>query len=58
MPTTHLQRTRLRPSRGLGQWRSIHPDRAKDEDLHFFLWISKRSRRAISNYMDKLLGSR
>ena len=53
----HMQRTRLRPSRALGRWRSIHPERAKDEDLDFFLWISKRSRRAISNYIDNLLGS-
>lgn len=54
MPT-HLQRTRLRPTRSLGRWRSIHPDRARDEDLDFFLWISKRSRRSLAWEMDQLI---
>ena len=56
MPT-HTQRARLRPSRALGRWRSIPSDRARDEDLHFFLQMSKFSRRTIANYVDGLLGT-
>lgn len=51
----HMQRTRLRPSRALGRRRSIHPERAKDEDLDFFLWMSRRSRRTLAWEMDQLI---
>ena len=52
----HLKRVRLRPSLTRGRWRSIPRDRARDEDLDFFLKMSKLSRRAIRNYVDHLLG--
>jgi hypothetical protein len=54
MPT-HLQRTRLRPTRSLGRWRSIHPDRARDEDLRFFLSMSKISLRITGEEIDELI---
>lgn len=55
MPT-HLKRARLRPCRTLGRIRSIPRERARDEDLHFFLQMSKLSREATRAYMDGLIG--
>jgi hypothetical protein len=53
----HLKRTRLRPGRGLGRMRSIPRDRARDEDLQFFLRMSKLSIEATRAYMDGLIGT-
>ena len=56
MPT-HMKRARLRPSRGIGRWRSVLQDRARDEDLQFFLRMSKLSIEATRAYMDGLIGT-
>jgi hypothetical protein len=53
---THIKRARLRPSRTLGRIRSIPRERARDEDLHFFLQISKLSHEATRAYIDGLIG--
>lgn len=53
---TYIKRARLRPRRALGRVRSIPRDRARDEDLHVFLQVSRLSRRAIANYIDGLIG--
>ena len=54
MPT-HMQRTRLRPSRALGRWRSIHPTLARDEDLRIFLELSRESMRVTARDLDELI---
>jgi hypothetical protein len=53
--------TRLRPAtapvtREIGTMRSIPPNRARDEDLDFFLAISKESFKAAGRYIGRLLG--
>lgn len=45
---------RIRVARG--RKRSIHPDRARDEDLNFFLKVSRESARMAGRYIDRLLG--
>ena len=52
--------TRLKPetvpiARGVGRMRSIRPNRARDEDLHVFLWLSERSLRATARELDELI---
>lgn len=54
MPT-YMKRARLRPTRALGRWRTILQDRARDEDLQFFLRMSKLSIEATRAYMDGLI---
>jgi|GEM_PF-6699990 len=51
----HTKRARVPVDRRRGCMRSIHPDRARDEDLQFFLWISRRSLRALSQEIDELI---
>jgi hypothetical protein len=53
---THVKRVLARISCGRGCIRSIRPNRARDEDLHFFLKISRVSRRAVGREIDRLLG--
>ena len=53
--------TRLRPatvpvSHGIGRLRGIVPNRARDEDLDFFLAMSKESLKVAGRYIDELLG--
>jgi hypothetical protein len=53
--------TRLKPvtapiSREIGRMRSILPNRARDEDLDFFLVVSKASFKAAGRYIDRLMG--
>jgi hypothetical protein len=38
-----------------GCMRSIRPDRARDDDLHFFLRMSKISRRVTARDLDELI---
>lgn len=53
--------TRLKPATGpitreIGRLRSIPPNRARDEDLDFFLAISQESFKTAGRYIDRLLG--
>jgi hypothetical protein len=52
----HLIRARLRPSRTFGRIRSIPRERARDEDLQFFLRMRKLSIEATRAYIDGLIG--
>jgi hypothetical protein len=56
MPT-HLKRARLRPDWTLGCMRSISRERARDEDLQFFLRMRSLSIEATRAYMDGLIGT-
>ncbi len=38
-----------------GCWRRIRPDRARDEDLDIFLWMSKHARRVTARDLDELI---
>lgn len=51
----YLKRARRPPVRARGRLRGIERDRARDEDLQFFLWMSRRSRRALSHEIDQLI---
>jgi hypothetical protein len=53
--------TRLKPptapvSHQIGRLRGIHPNRARDEDLDFFLAMSKQSLKAAGRYIDRMIG--
>lgn len=52
-----MKRARLRPSRTRGRWRNIPQDRARDEDLHVFLQVSRLSREAIRGYINGVIGT-
>lgn len=54
MPT-HIKRARVRPRRTLGRRRSIQPTLARDEDLRFFLRMSRISLRVAGEYIDSLM---
>jgi hypothetical protein len=52
--------TRLKPatvplSRQIGRLRSISPNRARDEDLNIFLWLSERSLRTTARELEQLI---
>lgn len=51
-----LKPAMVRVSHRIGRLRGIAPNRARDEDLDFFLAISKRSLKAAGRYIDELLG--
>lgn len=53
---THARRGPVRVLWTRGCMRPVPPDRARDEDLHVFLKVSKRSRKSIRWYIDRLLG--
>lgn len=52
---THVKRSPTRLSWTRGRWRSIPPDRACDEDLNFFLWMSRASLKATARELDELI---
>lgn len=54
---THVKRARIPVDRRWGCMRSIHPDRARDEDLRFLLRMSRASLRVAGAYIDKMLGT-
>jgi hypothetical protein len=54
---THLKRARLRPGRAVGCMRSIPRERARDDDLQFFLRMSKLSLEACRAYLDGLISA-
>ncbi|HYR12033.1 MAG TPA: hypothetical protein VEQ60_29885, partial [Longimicrobium sp.] len=54
---THMKRARLQPRWSLGRWRSIPRERARDEDLQFFLRMGKLSLKATRAYIDGLIGT-
>jgi hypothetical protein len=51
-----MKRATARITLARGRRRSIHSDRARDDDLYVFLQVSRQSRRAIRWYVDRLLG--
>lgn len=51
----YVKRARRPPTRSRGCIRSIERDRARDEDLQFFLWMSRRSRRVTARDLDELI---
>jgi hypothetical protein len=53
--TMHLKRAAAPVAWRRGCKRGIRPDRARDEDLHFFLRMSKASRRAMAREIDELI---
>jgi hypothetical protein len=52
---THMKRSPARVLWKRGCWRSIRSDRARDEDLNFFLRMSRASWRAIGREIDELI---
>lgn len=50
-----VKRARQRPARARGRIRNIERERARDDDLQFFLRMSRRSRRALAHEMDQLI---
>ena len=50
-----VKRARQRPARARGRIRSIERDRARDDDLQFFLRMSKISRRVTARDLDELI---
>lgn len=53
---THLHPVKAPISRERGRMRIIPPNRARDEDLDFFLALSKESAKSAGRYIDELLG--
>lgn len=51
-----MKRATSKVTSARGRRRSIAPDRARDEDLHVFLKVSRLSQKAIRWYIDRLLG--
>ena len=54
MPTI-TKRARLRPRRALGRRRGIFRTLARDEELRFFLRMSRDSLRVAGRYVDRLM---
>jgi hypothetical protein len=52
---THLKRAPARPAVKRGCRRSIRPERARDQDLHIFLQLSRHSRRVTSRDLAELI---
>lgn len=53
--TMHIKRAAIPVAVRRGCKRSIRPDRAREDELHFFLRMSKASRRALSREIDELI---
>lgn len=53
---TRLKPATTRVSHRIGRLRGIAPNRARDEDLDFFLAISRQSLKAAGRYIDEMLG--
>jgi hypothetical protein len=53
---THLHPVKAPISRERGRMRIIPPSRARDEDLDFFLAVSRTSAKLAGRYIDELLG--
>lgn len=51
----NLKRPAARITVARGQKRSIPPDRARDEDLHIFLKVSRASWKSIGKEIDELI---
>jgi hypothetical protein len=43
-------------AKGIGRKRRIVPGRARDEELNFFLAMSRESLKVAGRYIDRLLG--
>lgn len=54
MPT-YIKRARVRPRHVLGHRRSIFRTLARDEELRFFLRMSRNSLRAAGKYIERLM---
>jgi hypothetical protein len=52
---THLKRPPARITARRGCIRTIRPNRARDEDLHIFLWLSEQSLRVTARDLDQLI---
>jgi hypothetical protein len=52
---THAKRARGRILWTRGRWRNVPRDRARDEDLNFFLKISRDSLRVTARDLDELI---
>jgi hypothetical protein len=51
----NMKRPTARISLARGRKRSIPPDRARDEDLHVFLKVSRASWKSIGKEIDELI---
>ena len=54
MPT-YLKRVRVQPTRAFGRRRSIFRTLARDEELRFFLRMSRDSLRVAGKYVERLM---
>lgn len=54
MPT-YIKRARMQPTRAFGRRRSIFRTLARDEDLRFFLRMSRNSLRVAGKYIERLM---
>ena len=52
---THARRGPVRVLWTRGCMRAVPPDRARDEDLHFFLQMSRASLRVTARDLDRLI---
>lgn len=52
---THVKRARGRILWTRGRWRNVPRDRARDEDLNFFLKMSRDSLRVTARDLDELI---
>lgn len=53
---TKLLRATVPISRELGRMRTIHPNRARDEDLDVFLGMTRYSFAAVRQYIGRRMG--
>jgi hypothetical protein len=51
----NMKRATARITLARGRKRSIHPDRARDEDLHIFLYLQRESLRVTARDLDQLI---